>query len=148
MCRKKRGGYGNRAYRSPPFAEVVSVGRDYPRQRASGKSSSKNKQKKSTAFEKLYSFTLWRKRRSFQFSWEKGRNFPFPHSSLKYCRSLAGSARTGNRGLVLPHSADHAETLTPPIVLRDKRFTFGQSEMPCYRLWAYLSNKWSCPTGT
>lgn len=79
---------------------------------------------------------------------EKGRNFPFPHSSLKYCHSLAGSARTGNRGLVLPHSADHAETLTPPIVLRDKRFTFGQSEMPCYRLWAYLSNKWSCPTGT
>lgn len=127
MCRE-RGDNGNRAYGSPPLAETVSVGRDCPRRRTSGKPSSNNKRKKSTALQKLYSFTpAARAPRSFiQFFREKGILPPFPrHFTSAYCRDLAGSAHTGNRGLGSPHSADHTETLTPPIVRRDKRFAFG-----------------------
>lgn len=80
------------------------------------------------AFQKLYSFIpAARAPRSFiQFFREKGILPPFPrHFTSAYCRGLAGSAHTGNRGLGSPHSADHTETLTPPIVRRDKRFAFG-----------------------
>ena len=104
------------------------MGRDRPRRGTSGKPSSNNKHKKSTAFQKLYSFTpAARTPRPFiQFFREKGMLPPFPrHFTSAYCRDLAGSARTGNRGLGSPHSADHTETLTPPIVRQDKRFAFG-----------------------
>ena len=57
----------------------------------------------------------------------KGHNSPFPPFLRQYCLSLAGITRTSNRGLGSPHSADYTETLTPPIVHQDKRFTFGQN---------------------
>lgn len=64
----------------------------------------------------------------FQFLLE-GKIPPYPHLIRQYCRHLAGTACTCNRGLHSPHSVDHTETLTPPIVRQDKRFTFGHNQL-------------------
>lgn len=77
----------------------------------------------------------------------KGHSSPFPPFLRQYCLSLAGIARTSNRGLGSPHSADYTETLTPPIVHQDKRFTFGQNHAVIGPLGIFI-NRWSYPAST
>ena len=76
-----RGDNGNRAYGSPPLAEVMSVGMDCPRRRTSGKPSSNKNRKRVRLFKSCTLSHLGRERRARSFNFS-GKRAYFPLSPV------------------------------------------------------------------